>query len=64
MGEGRQGVERQAEEQRERHPGAGVVDIVDIIDISIDIYLEQEPVHFRKRTEPKSIVTVVRWPAW
>ena len=36
MGEGRQGVERQAEEQRERHPGAGVVDIVDIVDI-IDI---------------------------
>ena len=30
----------------------------------IDIYLEQEPVHLRKRTEPKRIVTVVRWPAW
>ena len=34
VGEGRQGVERQAEEQRERHPGAGVVDIVDIVDIT------------------------------
>ena len=32
--------------------------------IYVDIYLEQEPVHLRKRTEPKSIVTVVRWPAW
>ena len=32
--------------------------------IYVDIYLEQEPVHLRKRTDPKSIVTVVRWPAW
>ena len=34
VGEGRQGVERQTEEQRERHPGSDIVDILDITDIS------------------------------